>query len=454
MSSSITLAERILTSDAMPHPGICTVAFSGGADSTALLLCLHDLREQLDISLRAVHVHHGIRGDEADRDAAFCADLCARYDIAFQTVHVDVPAYAQANRLSLETAARKLRYEALQSAAPEGDLATAHHAGDNAETILFHLIRGSGMNGLCGIPPRNGRIIRPLLYAEKSEMLRYLEVRGQDFVEDSTNFLGDSSRNRIRHGIIPLLMQENPAFLQHISRTAEILSADSALLVQSAKEAYQESFDAVSGGLRQPERYAKPVRMRMYMMRLAEMPVHIDPSYEKLSAIDALLANGSGKICVSGHVYAERSRGILYITAKQPPDDAHTPLLIGTQTLFDGKSCTAQLHDTGALSQNYHKAHTKSTLDFDKIKGRSFFRQWRGADRLALPGRGFSSQLKTCIQAEIPAPQRRTLYVLYDDLGCIYCEGIGIAARVKPDANSRRILTLSISAANQTTKKE
>ncbi len=177
MSRMEPLAAAVLENPACPHGGICTVAFSGGADSTALLLILHELRTQLEIDLRAVHVHHGIRGKEADRDAAFCAALCRQHAIPFQQIAVNVPAYAAEKRLSEETAARILRYEALEKAAPEGVIATAHHAGDNAETMLFHFIRGSGMKGLRGILPRNGRIIRPLLYAEKSEILAYLAAR-------------------------------------------------------------------------------------------------------------------------------------------------------------------------------------------------------------------------------------------------------------------------------------
>ena len=205
----MTLTERILHGPAVPPAGICTAALSGGADSTALLLCLHELKEQLSLDLRAVHVHHGIRGAEADRDAAFCAELCKQYGIPLQTVHVNVPAYAAEHRLSEETAARRLRYEALDQAAPDGVIVTAHHAGDNAETVLFHLIRGSGLRGLCGIPPKNGRILRPMLEAEKSEILAFLQERGQSFVEDSTNHEGGSSRNRIRHDTMPLLLREN-----------------------------------------------------------------------------------------------------------------------------------------------------------------------------------------------------------------------------------------------------
>ena len=436
------LTERILTGPAVPPPGICTAAFSGGADSTALLLCLYELREQLSLDLRAVHVHHGIRGEEADRDAAFCAALCEQYGIPLQTVFADVPAYAAEHRLSEETAARKLRYEALEQAAPEGTIVTAHHAGDNAETVLFHLLRGSGMRGLCGIPPKNGRILRPMLYAEKSEILSFLRKRGQGYVEDSTNSSESSSRNRIRHEIIPLLIRENPSALRHIGVTASLLAEDDALLHQQAAAIAAEN--AVQGGIRGLHRYPAPLRKRVYMQMLAALPVHADPSFELLSAIDRLVLQGSGTRTVTRGVYAQVHRDILYLRAEQPPLSGEYPLQIGENRLFAGKCCTAVLEDAGAISRNLHKADTKSTLDFDKINGTPYFRQRRGTDLIRLPGRDFDSMLKKCVQAAVPAPERQELYVLYDRLGCIYCEQVGIAARVRPDADSRRILTLRI----------
>ena len=451
MSRMEPLAAAVLENPACPHGGICTVAFSGGADSTALLLILYELRTQLEIDLRAVHVHHGIRGKEADRDAAFCAALCRQHAIPFQQIAVNVPAYAAEKRLSEETAARILRYEALEKAAPEGVIATAHHAGDNAETMLFHFIRGSGMKGLRGILPRNGRIIRPLLYAEKSEILAYLAARGQTYEEDSTNASAAYSRNRIRQTLIPLMIEENPAFLRHMSRTAAMLAADEALLTQQAVEAQAAWLEPCRVGMRGLPAYPKPIRMRIYMQRLEALPVHVVPSYDLLTAIDALLEAENGKLTITRNVYAEAWRGILYIRSTAPETAAEIPLQTGENRVFAGMCCTAVLAD--ALSRNHHTADTRSTLDFDRIIGKPYFRQWRGSDRIRLPGRDFSSVLKDCIQAAAPAPERRTLHALYDEKGCIYCEKVGIAARVKPNENSRRILTLQVRAAENTTCK-
>ncbi len=452
MTAAEKLKQIIRSGAGAPQKGICTAAFSGGADSTALLLLLHEMQEELGISLRAVHVHHGIRGDEADRDAAFCETLCRQYGIPFRLVRVDVPAYAAAHGLSPETAARKLRYDALREIAPEGWIATAHHAGDNAETVLFHLIRGSGMRGLCGIPPRSpdGRIIRPLLNAEKADILAYLREKEQSFAEDSTNAELSASRNRIRHLLIPLLLKENPAAVRHISRSAAMLSEDETLLSQIADRAYEQCRDAGSGGMRGLCAFPKSVRMRVYMRMLAEaeelmQAKHMDPDYDALCAIDALQAAGKGKITLSGDVYAAVYRGILYI-GRTLPKLPETPMHEGENRLFPHRICIASVIGAGALSQNLHKSDTRSTLDFDMIIGQPFFRSIQSGDRMRLPGRDFSAQLKKLVQANVPVPERQSVYALFDEEGCIFCEKVGIAERVKPHAGTRRVLILKTGA--------
>lgn len=435
------LTDHVLHGAGKPASGICTAAFSGGADSTALLLCLWQLRDTLGIDLRAVHVHHGIRGAEADRDAAFCEAFCRQHDIPFQLCSVDAPAYAKAQRLSLETAARILRYDALMTAAPEGDIATAHHAGDNAETMLFHLMRGTGLSGLRGIPPRSGRIIRPLLSAEKPEILAFLREHHQDYVEDSTNADSFSTRNRIRGGIMPLMEAENPSYLRAMTQTAEILREDEALLSALAEQAYAECADA-DGAVRGLSAYQRPVRMRVYMNMLRN--TGIDASFESLRRIDSILCENAGKITIAENRTAQIWQNALWITEPDLPLCDRLPLTVGENRFYAGRVCTAVLTD--ALSWNNHKTDTRSTLDFDKIKGSVFFRQRTGTDRICLPGRDFASTLKKRIQAEVPLPLRNALHTLYDEEGCICCERIGIAARVKPDANSRRILTLSFAA--------
>ena len=211
-----------------PGDGV-VVGLSGGPDSVFLLYALHTLQARMGFTLRAVHVHHGIRGAEADRDAAFSAELCAKLDIPFRAVHVAAPAYAAQHGLSLEEAARILRYEALETArqqlteAPTAWIAVAHHLDDQAETVLHNLVRGAGLRGLAGMENRRNHVIRPLLSIKREDILKWLEQNNIPYVTDSTNADPHYTRNRIRSTVLPELREINPEASAHIAHSAALL---------------------------------------------------------------------------------------------------------------------------------------------------------------------------------------------------------------------------------------
>ena len=176
---------------------ICAV--SGGADSVALLFALYLLKDKINIQLEAAHFNHHLRGEESQRDENFVRDLCTRYDIP---LHVG-GAQVQPGKKGLEAAARDARYAFLQSL--DGKIATAHTADDNAETVLLHLIRGTGLKGLGGIAPQRGKLIRPMLCVTRQEVEDFLTEWSLPHVEDSSNETDAFLRNRIRHHVMPLL---------------------------------------------------------------------------------------------------------------------------------------------------------------------------------------------------------------------------------------------------------
>ncbi|MBA4347974.1 MAG: tRNA lysidine(34) synthetase TilS, partial [Clostridiales bacterium] len=206
------------------------VALSGGADSTALLLSLHTLQNEGKIrGLFAAHLNHGIRGETAARDQRWCMALCERLGIPLATENADVPAFAKEHGQSLEQAAREVRYEFLERARESfgaSVIATAHHRDDQAETVLMNLIRGSGAIGLCGMKPRNGNIIRPMLNISKEEILAFLAKADETYCEDETNAENAAVRNRIRNELLPMLETFNPAIAQSLCKTAELLAQD------------------------------------------------------------------------------------------------------------------------------------------------------------------------------------------------------------------------------------
>lgn len=217
-------------------------ALSGGADSVALLLLLRDLHAAGELVLdRAAHLHHGIRGAEADQDQRFCRELCERLDVPFITKRVDVPAIAKRDRVSLEVAARRARqrfFAEVREARGADVVATAHTENDQAETVLLRLVRGAGGRGLAGIAPRRDRVIRPLLSITRQELRADMVTRGQQWREDATNADVAIPRNRVRHELLPYLSQHfNPAITRALARLADVARADEAwleTLVESA----------------------------------------------------------------------------------------------------------------------------------------------------------------------------------------------------------------------------
>ena len=209
----------------LPPEGRILCAVSGGADSMCLLHLLHNRGRDVV----AAHFEHGIRGEESLRDAAFVQSWCREQGIPCVTGHGDAPGYAAEQGLSLEEAARALRYRFLEETAEEQGcdyIATAHNGDDNVETVLLNLTRGAGALGLSGIPPRRGKIIRPLLGVSRREIEDYLEKNAVPHVEDSSNQSDDYSRNRIRHRVVPVLRELNPGLHVAVGRTARLLAQD------------------------------------------------------------------------------------------------------------------------------------------------------------------------------------------------------------------------------------
>lgn len=213
--------ERFISDNSLLHldDSIHLVALSGGADSVCLLLML----KRLGYNVEAIHCNFHLRGDESDRDESFCRSFCEKEEIKFHIVHFDTITYSRLHHVSVEMAARELRYsyfERLKSDINAVDICVAHHRDDSVETLLMNLVRGTGIHGLQGIKPRNNSIVRPLLCLSRKEIEAWLEINNQDYVVDSTNLENDVVRNRFRLDIIPLLADINPSVSENIYRTA------------------------------------------------------------------------------------------------------------------------------------------------------------------------------------------------------------------------------------------
>lgn len=228
------IADFIAKNNLLKPEGKYLVALSGGADSVALLLLLGELGYQTE----AVHCNFNLRGSESDRDETFCVSLCEQNNIPLHRIHFDTKTYAELHKVSIEMAARDLRYryfEQLRQDIGADGICVAHHSDDQVETVLLNLIRGTGIHGLTGMAPQNGYVLRPLLCVWRSEIESWLHKRHQSFVTDSSNLTDDVMRNKIRLSVVPLLKEINPSVSDNICKTSHLLHeaekmADSALI--------------------------------------------------------------------------------------------------------------------------------------------------------------------------------------------------------------------------------
>lgn len=211
------------------------VALSGGGDSVALLRILH----ALGYVCEAAHCNFHLRGRESDRDEVFVKRLCERMEISLHKIDFETERYAAENKISIEMAARELRYNwfaEIKEKTNADVIAVAHHQDDSVETVLLNLIRGTGLNGLLGIRPRNGDVVRPLLCVSRKEIMNYLQEIKQEYVTDSTNLQDEYTRNKIRLNLIPLMQEINPLVKEHIIDTSNYLNGIASIYIKGVEE--------------------------------------------------------------------------------------------------------------------------------------------------------------------------------------------------------------------------
>ena len=397
--------RRAIRRHGMVLPGdtvICEV--SGGADSVALLCAMVKLRESLQIRLEAAHVNHHLRGEESQRDEQFVRQLCSKWQIPLHVAQVQVGP----GEKGLEAAAREARYAFFYSLS--GKIATAHTAEDNAETVLMRLTRGTGLQGLCGIPPVNGNVIRPMLTVTRDQVLSFLREQGTDFVHDSSNDSNAFFRNRIRHRVLPLLEKENPRFSLGVSDMAEYLRQDRDYLQQEA----EKHRDAAVSELRQLH---PAIRNRVLEMQLTAWGM-TDIGSVHIKMMNSLVdsENPSARVSFPGGLVAARAYDKL---VRLEDTTSFSPVVLpnpGSVRIPEQK-----LLVTCTPSDTMVSAPDAFTV---KPQGAILLRPRREGDSIRLGG-GTKTVKKTFIDKKIPAAQRERLPVAADEAGVLGIYSIG-----------------------------
>ena len=403
--------RTFLRRQGMIMPGDSIVcAVSGGADSVALLFALHLLRDEMDFRLSAAHFNHHLRGAESDRDEAFVRQLCDRYDIPLTVGQGTVTP----GKKGLEAAARDARYAFLRSL--PGKIATAHTADDNAETVLMHLVRGTGLKGLGGIAPVNGNVIRPMLSCTRQEVEDFCAEWCLSYITDSSNEGDDFLRNRLRHHVMPLLKQENPRLAENTSAMALRLRQDEDCLAELAKLRSME--------VQELRKMHPALRSRALEDFLKRSGVR-EPESSHIAQTESLVFSDkpSAFARLPGNIVIARNYGLLTVQAEAAAPEA-VELRIPGSVIWGDYRITASEDGAGLAVCHEGPVTVRSRLSGDSIR---------------LPG-GTKTLKKLFIDRKIPAASRHRIPVIADQRGVLAVYGFGI----NPDLEDKKLPSVRI----------
>ena len=381
---------------------ICAV--SGGADSMALLWAMYLLQDELPLRVEAAHFNHHLRGAESDRDQAFVETFCRQYSIRLHLGEARI----RAGKKGLEAAAREARYSFFHSLC--GKVATAHTADDNAETVLLHLIRGTGLKGLGAITPVSGQIIRPMLNVTRREVEDFLQEYAVDHIEDSSNASDQFLRNRVRRGIMPLLRAENPRIAENLSAMAQRLRQDE----QALSDLAQAETEASVPRLRQ---LPQAVRARVLEQFLKSSGVR-EPEALHIRACEKIVFsdNPSARVNLPGGVTVCRRYDRLAVQEEEKSLPERILPCPGSLELPEA-GLTVFCERSG-ITENTGGAFTVTPVGAITVRSR------QTGDRMRLPG-GSKTLKKKWIDDKIPAARRSLIPVVADEQGILGVYGLG-----------------------------
>jgi tRNA(Ile)-lysidine synthase len=430
------------------------VGVSAGADSMCLLSLLLEYQRIVDFPLQVVHVEHGIRGADSQLDASYVEQFCREHEQTCRVVHVDAVRAAGERGLSLEEAARELRYGAFSDCAArwqeelgcdagEIRIAVAHHREDQAETILWQMIRGSDIRGLGGMRPRRERIIRPLLFAGRDQIEDYLREKGISWREDVTNREERYTRNRLRHSVMPVLANLNAQALTHLWETGERLQEAEDYLAQETREKQAIYTRSVPEGILIEDSLIKehPLMIRRVIYGCVEKLSHgaKDVGAKHIALVRELFSHQVGaRIELPGGLFAERSyEGVRLFLEKK--EDVCTQ-----KDACFGEQFSMEVLQKPKMSEISKKKYTK-WFDYDKIKNNVQIRVRREGDYLVIDGAGHRQSLRRYLLNEkIPAATRDMLPLLADGSHIMWVVGHRISEYYKVDEYTQRVLKVQL----------
>ena len=441
-------AERAIADFSMSDKlrGGVLVGLSGGADSVMLLYFLREYRKNnFDFPIVALHVNHMIRAEDADSDESFSRCLCKELEIEFVSVHRDVPSIAKDNKIGIEEAARNERYSVFEDLIQgRNDLcctAVAHNATDNIETVIFNMLRGSGIFGLCGIAPVRENVIRPLIYSSSEDIREALNCAGVGYVTDKTNLDTDYTRNYIRHEIIPKFKRLANSPEAAITKLCSNLRSGCELISNTAKSVLGERALIPRAELASQN---KSVFSEIIRLMVKE---HTDKMLESvhIESIYSLISRDNFSVSLPGELSFVCERGICKIIENDFRKDFRFDVNIGENDFSEFSSkLFLDFENRAKTYSNVYKFSIQVAIPFDIIKGGLYIRNKLDGDAYRVSGMTKKVKRMLC-DADIPKSVRDKIPVLCDDDGILWIPGLRVRDYSKDIGGRMIYLTFVIS---------
>ena len=431
----------------LPETGLVLVCVSGGADSMCLLEAMRHISYETGFDIAVAHYNHELRGEESDRDETFVMEICEEHGIPFHSGRGDVKNYAKKRGLGIEEAARNMRYEFFFDTADKTGaerIATAHTMDDNAETMLINLARGAGANGMSGIPPVRGTVIRPLLRVSRDEVMEFIEERAILYVDDSTNSLDLYTRNKVRNSIIPLIKEINPRFSEAASTAADLFRADEEFIADIADLFVKECCIGITTNAEDlavlPFSVSSRVIRKLYGGNL---------SFNHVKDVLALCEgdNPSASISLPGMVVYREYETVVFDSKMEEIDEEFAPVYPteGDSIIILGLglkiTCKSVIYSENMNETGINTSFTTFLFKSIDIYGKISVRSRREGDSVRLKGQSGTKTLKKLfIEKRIPARKRNLIPVICDDAGVLGIYGLGTGDRAIPEPGDTAIM--------------
>ncbi|MCQ2507844.1 MAG: tRNA lysidine(34) synthetase TilS [Dorea sp.] len=427
------------------------VGVSGGADSVCLLRILRELQDEIGFDLHAVHVHHGIRGSYADRDAEFVWKLCKKLDVSCQIFYEHVPEYARIHKISDEEAGREVRkqiFARVKGGIWANKIALAHHQNDNAETVILNLARGTGLKGLGGISPVEGDVIRPLLCVNKQEIEDHLKSRRENYVIDETNYLDVATRNRVRHHVIPFLENEvNSGTVRHILETTNQMRKLAEFVEREVRKACDRciSFEDDRWIVNRRAWVEIDEALRPYVLfevlsRAAGRKKDLESVHIRLLG-DLMKRQVGRKLQLPYHVVAVRTyEGIeLFV-----PKEGRIMEELTLKEAEDRGLICVRILENGPDLPPFPKQSCTKRFDYDIVKNTVMIRHRKPGDYLTINLDGGTQRLKQYfINEKIPQKNRDKIWLLADGSQIMWIKGYRHSMQYQVTMETKRILEVT-----------